>query len=158
MLNTIVYLVWCGEQFLITTYVQQNDNQFRPIKNDTNICSCLSNTHVSWDGKGFVEPQKYILSQQSMLNTMVYLVWCGDDCLIMTYVEITNICQFRPITVEPLNKGQVGSMTLVRCREVVPFSEVVLFSSTQKSFDSIIKRVWLPVCPLFGVIVYLRHF
>ena len=47
---------------------------------------------------------------------------------------------------EPLNKGQVGSMTLVRCREVVPFSEVVLFSSTQKSFDSIIKRVWLPVC------------
>ena len=49
-------------------------------------------------------------------------------------------------TVEPLNKGQVGSTTLVRCREVVPFSEVVLFSSTQKSFDLIIKRVWLPVC------------
>ena len=49
-------------------------------------------------------------------------------------------------TVEPLNKGQVGSTTLVRCREVVPFSEVVFFSSTQKSFDSIIKRVWLPVC------------
>ena len=74
-------------------------------------------------------------------------------------------------TVEPLNKGQVGSTTLVCCREVVPFSEVVLFAppknySTRSlkgcgfrfvelhtplnGCDYLFIRVWLPVCLLFG--------
>ena len=74
-------------------------------------------------------------------------------------------------TVEPLNKGQVGSTTLVRCREVVPFSEVVLLAplknhstrslkgcgfrfvelhTTLNGCGFLLVRVWTPVCPLFG--------